>query len=960
MPIADDATEPLRLRADEILKEALDLPRSERPAYLDRACGGDAELRTLVERLIRNCEDESFLTPGGGMMGPLFDGLVEELEEEHKPSPEGTLVGSYRIVRELGRGGMAVVYLAQRADGQFEQQVALKLLRRGFDSGETLQRFDRERQILALAHHPNIAQLLDGGVDPEGRPFFAMEYVEGRPIDRYCDEARLGLRQRLGLFLQVARAVDYAHRNLVVHRDIKPSNILVTAGSEAGGQGVGHVKLLDFGIAKLLDSAPGAAALTRSHAQVMTPLYASPEQIHGEAVTTASDVYQLGLLLYLLLTGRWPYRVGEAHAGAVVRAICHDEPTRPSTAVEAQGPSLTGEEPQTPEAIGDARRSSPARLKRQLSGDLDNILLTALCKEPERRYGSVAQLIADVENFLADRPVTARADTFLYRAGKLVRRHKASVVTALAAAVLLAGLAVFHTVQLARERDRAQLAAARATQVSDFLGGLFAVSAPTRSKGEQITARQLLDRGAGRIEDELADQPELQAAMMTLMGNVYRELALYEEAEPLLERAAAVRRERPGPRRLELAGSLHALARVREEQGGHAAAAALYGEALGIREAALGPRHPEVARTLNGLGRTLALQGDFEAAEGHHRRALGILEDALGPEDPEVGRTLTSLGAVLARVREFEEARGLLERALGMLERSYEPDHPHVAHTKIFLANALRFTGDTAGARAQYESALPRLERAYGPDHPEVASALTRLGNLLNSIGEPEAAIERHRRALEIRRQALGAGHALVASSLNNLGLAVWRKGDLGSAEGYFEDSIRIWEAALGPDHVDVAIALRNLAEVLEQSGELAAAVPLYERVLEIRQRVYGPDHSLLSPPLYQLGMVRLQMGDPVAAEPLLRRALAVGRDRDPYRRREVLLPRIGLGRCLVALERYAEAEELLLANVGEDEVDPETRRKTREALADLYEAWGRPREAARERRALAELASGS
>jgi serine/threonine protein kinase len=327
-------TDDRRRRADRVFEVALDLTPEERVPYLDEACVGDAELRTLVERLLRSADEETgSLGPSGGLPSSLWSKVAKELEggdgDDGGDSPAGTVIGRYRILHEIGRGGMAVVYLAERADGQFEQKVALKRIKRGVDTDEVLLRFDQERQILALARHPNLAQLLDGGVDDDGRPYFVMEYVEGRPIDRYCDEETLSVSDRLRLFLQVARAVSYAHRNLVVHRDLKPSNILVT---DDGPDSEGNVvKLLDFGIAKLLDAdaTPGATPLTRTWARPMTPVYASPEQIRGEPVTTASDIYQLGLLLYELLSGCYPYKLAERNPGEAVRAICETEPTRP-------------------------------------------------------------------------------------------------------------------------------------------------------------------------------------------------------------------------------------------------------------------------------------------------------------------------------------------------------------------------------------------------------------------------------------------------------------------------------------------------------------------------------------------------------------------------------------------------------------------------------------------------------
>ncbi|MCP3959694.1 MAG: serine/threonine protein kinase [bacterium] len=947
-------TDDLRIRADQLFVAALDLRPEERSIYLDEACAGDAVLRGLVERLIEGAEvDDTDILPGGGIQGPLWDGLVAEMEggmADEETAPVGTVIGRYRLVREIGRGGMAVVFLAERADGRFRQKVALKRIQRGIDTAEVIQRFEQEQQILAQAEHPNIARLLDGGVGPEGRPYFVMEYVQGLPIDRYCDEHRLPLEQRLGLFLQVAKAVDYAHRNLVVHRDIKPTNILVTAD--------GHVKLLDFGIAKLLDAeaTSGHVPLTRSYARLMTPVYASPEQVRGQPVTTASDVYQLGLLLYQLMTGRWPYHLTENQPMAVVRAICEDDPTRPSTALTAGGsaPDEDEDDRSTPEAIVDARDTSVARLRRQLTGDLDNIALTALRKEPERRYGAVAQMIADIESYLSGRPISARADTFTYRVGKLVRRHRAAFTTALAAALLLAALAVFYAFRLAGERDRARMAAAEAGQVSAFLSSLFEISAPTRSKGEKITARQLLDRGALRIEHELDDQPELQASMMALMGNVYRELALYEEARPLLERSVEVRRNRPGPDQLELAESLHYLGLLRAEEGEHDQAHSLHTEALEIRERVLGLDHPDIARSLGALGRVLDLQGAFEQARRHHERALGILEATLGPDDAEVGHALLSLGVALERLRELEAAKARLESALTVLERHYEIDHPTIANAKISLANVRRYTGDAEGARELYEEALPLLERAYGPEHPNVAMALDSLGRLLNAMRDREAAIEYQKQALAIREAAFGPVHRQVASSLNNLGLTYWGAGDLEEARRILERSVEVFEQALDPDHVDVSKAMRNLAEVRQDAGDLVEASALFERVIEIRERALGSEHSFLARPLFNLGRVKTKLGEPAAAEPLLRRALALGRTTGPHRISESIWPRIHLGRCLTALERHAEAEEMLLKLLEDDGLDPPARRWTHESLALLYEAWQRPDQASHHRQQLA------
>lgn len=949
-------------RADALLDAALDLPAAERRPYVESAAEGEPELRRLALRLLEAADEveaggNTLIPAGGGRDSPLVDEYLRESGEDLLADEAGVLLGRYRIVREVGRGGMAVVYLGERADGEFQQQVAIKRIKRGFDTDEILRRFEQERQILALAEHPNVARLLDGGEDDSGRPYFVMEYVEGQPIDRYADREELSVRGRLKLFLQVARAVSSAHRNLVIHRDIKPSNILVDPE--------GHVRLLDFGIAKLFRQEEGEAGqLTRTDARVMTPVYASPEQVSGRPVTTASDVYQLGILLYQLLAGRWPYRTENRSPSAVAQAVSEQTPTRPSSAaVDPAGSPPPGEsEPLPPSELAALRGTSPARLRRQLAGDLDTVVLRALAKEPERRYASVAQLIDDVEAYLDGRPVAARSDTFFYRAKKFIARNRAAALVALAAVLVLLGWGAIYTVQLTRERDRAQLAAAEAIQVANFLRQLFEVSAPTRSQGEQITARSLLDRGARRIESELAGQPDLQASLMTVMGDVYRELALYHESRDLLEGAVSRRSGDAPP--LATAQTLFALARVLEEEGETADSEAAYQRALELRTEELGPDHPEVARVLNGLGRVRRMEGEFEEALAFHERALAVFEArAVGAEaaryEPEVARTLQHMGGLLVEVRRYEEARARLEQALALFLEHYEPDHPYVADLRVDLAEALRFTGEPQRAREEYELALPLLEKVYGSSHPKVADVLTRFAHLLIGMDETAETLECHLRALDIRREAFGASHHRVAGSLNNLGYTHWYMGNLEEAERYFRESAAMFEETMGAEHLETSRPLSNLAGVLYDQGRYEESVPLNERVLEIRRQVFGPDHSMLNPPLARLGGLWLRLGEPARAEPFLRQALAVGRNEDPHRVSEILLPSLQLGRCLTRLGRYEEAETYLLTALeGGSGLGRYQESRTHEALAELYGAWGKPEARARHEALHAELAA--
>jgi len=758
----------------------------------------------------------------------------------------------------------------------------------------------------ALARHPNIAHLLDAGIAEGGRSYIAMEYVDGEPVDAYCDARCLPVPARLRLFLEVARAVEHAHRNLVVHRDIKPSNILVT--------GDVHVKLLDFGIAKLLDD--DGDDLTRTNSRAMTPAFASPEQVEGGTITTATDVYQLGMLLYLLVAGCWPYSKAPRSEASAMLAICSETATRPSSALAGRRglEGFPGSREVTAEAVARVRATTPQRLRRELAGDLDTIVLTALRKEPERRYGSVAQLAGDVERYLAGRTISARPDTLAYRARTFVRRHAVAVATAAVCAALVVSLGGVPRRQSGAERDHARREASKASEVARFLTALFEVSAPTRSRGESVTARELLERGARRVDRELAGEPELQAEMMTLIGEVYGELALYDEGLRLLERAVEVRRSHPGADGLDLASSLHTLGVVRKKTGAADAARAPLEEALELRQAALGRRHPDVARTLDALGLVAAFEGDLAGARALHQEAADILESTLGADHPDLGLALNRLAVVVQSQRDYAASIPLFERAISTLEAELGRDHPYTAGALFNLAHSLRYNGQVDRAERLYDEVLPMIEHIYGADHPNVAVVLNNLGNLLRALGRHDEAERRLQRSLEVWSAALGPDHPQVGWVWNNLGLVERERGDHATACRYFLRSVEIAETALGPDHADVAAQLSNYARELHATGESQKAIPLLERAIAIQERVHGEDHSFVGESVLNLARIHLDLGHLGEAEPLLERAVALGRDDPEHRLEEVTEPVLQLARCLASRGRVEEAEQLLRA----------------------------------------------
>ncbi len=784
---------------------------ADRQRLLEEACSDDPAMRALVEDMLESRASE------GWIRDAVFDALPADAAAREK-------VGPYRVVRELGRGGMGVVLLAERDDDAFQMQVAIKLVEGRLPGSEIEQRLRRERQILARLDHPNIARLLDGGATTDGLPYFVMEHVEGEQIDHYCTTRGLSLRQRLELFHTLCGAVHYAHQRLIIHRDIKPSNILVTAD--------GVLKLLDFGVAKLLAEHLDEADPhhTATGIRLLTPDYASPEQVRGETLTTASDVYSLGVLLFRLLTGQAPYRFADRRPTEIERVICDVEPPAPSAAV-LESPSTELAVPETD-------------LPRRLAGDLDTIVLAAMHKDPARRYSSVEQLAEDIQRYLVDLPVRARPDTLRYRARKFFRRHRLAVLLSSAVVLLLATASAITTWQARaaiEQRRQAEAESAKATTALDLLVDVFEVSDPGIARGQTLSAREVLDQGAERILERLEAQPEIRLTLLGTIGRVYQNLGSYDQAARLFEEVLALNRN---------AESLADLGEARFQQGRLTDAKALFEEALAMHGPGAGVDRASHEKSLAEITNDLAVVhlelGDLARAEALLRQALRMKMRHQALDDPAIADGFENLGVVLQLRNDLPGAEGMLRRAVASHRMAHGDRHPAIAGAIANLAGVLYRQKKLASAETLYREALAMRLEILDADHPDIVGNLLSLGSVMRDQGQHDEAESVLRRAVEIGRGSGESGSLTLAYSLGHLADLLRLRGratDRVEAEAAYRESLEIRRTRLPKAHRTIANSLTGLARLMRDRGQCGVAEPLIREALAIRQASLGSEH---------------------------------------------------------------------------------------------------------------------
>jgi serine/threonine protein kinase len=826
----------------DVLEEAQELEPAQRSAFLDRACLSDQSMRQELEVLLASSDDanSTFLRST-----PALDGLIASLD--------GILCGGglqagqlfaerFQLVRKLGEGGMGQVWLAEQTS-PVQRQVALKLIKAGMYDDALVQRFQSERQSLAIMDHPAIAKVFDAGTTRQGQPYLVMEYVPGLPITEYCDQKKLKIRNRLELFIQACDGVQHTHQKAIIHRDLKPANILVV---EVDGKPT--PRIIDFGLAKATKpKAEGDTLFTQMGDFLGTPGYISPEQAdpNVQDIDTRTDVYSLGVVLYVLLVGSRPFDTNQGQKqplDQLLRKLREEEPLPPSTKVNTDR--------DTSSATAEARGTKAKQLVSLLRGDLDWITMKALEKDRARRYGAPSELAADIQRHLNHEPIVARPASAAYRLRRYLRRHRVAASVVAGLVLLLAAFSILQTVQLrriTRERDRA-------SRITDFTTGMFKISDPSEARGNTITAREILDKESQYIKTDLAKDPEVQSQMMQVMARTYAGLGLYARAHELAKRALDARLSSLGPEDPKTLESMTQLGSILTLEGHYAEGEKLERQALADERRILGPDDPLTLQTMDNLAVTLKSRGDYDEAEKLEREVIEVATRRLGPESAQTLQSMNHLGGALQAQARYIEAEQEYRKLLDVERRVWGPDHPQTLAAMHNLGMAIEWQGRLAEAEPLFREVLAAQRRVFGPEHPNTARNMDGLASLLCREGRLADAEKLYRDSLEIRLRTVGPEHSETLMSQSNLAGVLLKEGHLHEAEKLYRETLATAVRVLGPENPVALISQSNIAEVLNKKGQNAEAEKIAREILDVETRKLGPFNPYTLFTLQQIG----------------------------------------------------------------------------------------------------------
>jgi eukaryotic-like serine/threonine-protein kinase len=826
-----------KTQLDSLLQKVLELPQQQRDTFLNNATVHDPTLIDDVKKLLLYYdESESFLGDTvSDFLSPLLDLIIDDRHDSSFTFAQGTPIGNYRIEKLIGHGGMGQVYLAERDDGTFTKKVALKCIKKGMDSEEILKRFKYERQILAGLQHPNIAQLYDGGLTPDGRPYIVMEYIDGEAIHSYCDRLKLNIDSRLKLYRTVCSAVQYAHQKLVVHRDLKPSNILVTEK--------GEVKLLDFGIARILDdnSPDQKAPVTREGYRLMTPEYAAPEQIQNLQITTATDIYSLGVLLSELLSGEVSYRKK--------RKKKESQQSEPASSTAVSAVRNRGEKEELREKIATNRSTTPEKLKRKLKGDLNTIIQKAMKSDPAERYSSVAEFSNDINNYLTGLPVTATRDSARYRLGKFVRRNKTAVTSATAIILMIILFAVSTAMQQSRTSRALQIAEFEretAEEVASFLENLFSAANPIAYSSERqdtMTVRQLLEIGEKRIQEEFSDRPAIRARMLVVIGRAVRSLGFTERSIPMLEESVTIYRSLGTDyldgysKALSSLGNSYLTLERNEE------AEELFREELKITRSLFIGDHERVITSLNSIGSSLQNQLKLEESAHFHVEALEMMRRLPEIDTLRLANLLNTNAILAYRQNDLETAITFAKEALDINRSILGTEHPRIGREMNNLAFLLNRSGRSEEAIPIFREMIELNIKLLGEEHPFVYTGMGNLADAMSSAGRTDEAIETFQKALDLIRNRPERDDPGISIMMANFASLLAKTGDYEAAENYYLEVIENDSRQYGDENFRVAIVKGKYGSMLCKSNRIAAGKDFLQEAIVVLHHNFPSDH---------------------------------------------------------------------------------------------------------------------